>query len=86
MKTSEIQKLSQAKNIQVESHNDEFTDKITIGISFNGHVWHWFTAYPWTDEALFDHTYSRNTGETKKGLSHRLEVYKMIERALSKLK
>ena len=45
-----------------------------IGIQYKGtHVWHWFKIYS-EDFVAFDHSYSMNTGRSKKGIRHGMKI------------
>lgn len=47
----------------------------------NKHVWHWFKHLDGTD-FYFHHSYSQNTGATKRGMKQRFRVYHSINRVL----
>lgn len=68
-----------------------YTEEI-VGFKVTGqHVWHWFKQTTFvatqTREARvflsFDHSYSQNTGRTKRGLMHRLRMESKIREALA---
>lgn len=50
-----------------------------IGI-YVKNVWHWFRSYD--SFLVFNHSYSQNTGKTKKGLIHGLNVRKSISKKI----
>ena len=62
-----------AKGAKVEFSTKRSLDVPLIGICFFGHyVYHWFVQLG--EDVYFDHSYSMNTGKTKKGLRHRMRV------------
>jgi len=55
-------------NINIES--EKF-----IGVKFPGqHVWHWFDVDQIDESVWFNHSYSQNTGTTKRGLRHGMKI------------
>lgn len=61
-----------AKGIQWKMLND------MLGIRYEGHwVWHWFT-HVGGELMLFSHSYSQNTGATKKGFTRAMKVYDRV--------
>lgn len=69
----ELIQTATAKNFQIEFSKDKF-DQEMIGVCKGKGNWHWFTVLEETGYCLFHHTYSQNTGRTKKGIRHGLEV------------
>lgn len=64
--------------------NEEQSWQTLIGIKLRSkHVWHWFTYNQFTNSTFtsFDHSYSQNTGRTKKGLAHRIKTYEVAKNA-----
>lgn len=68
--------------------------KELVGYQITGkHVWHWFTktTFEATEKheasvhVRFDHSYSMNTGRTKRGLAHRLRIEEKITQYLAKV-
>lgn len=45
-----------------------------IGIYKGRDVWHWFKSFKGDDYVLFDHSYSCNTGKSKRGIMHEIRV------------
>lgn len=65
-----------------------------VGFKVKGqHVWHWFKQVTYSaTETLqarvyfrFDHSYSMNTGRTKRGLMHGVRIEQKIEDFLAKV-
>lgn len=71
---TELKSFLQGRGIEVLEING------LIGFKPNRHVIHWFNGY--FSETLqfidFDHTYSMNTGKSKRGVTQRLAVKKML--------
>jgi hypothetical protein len=83
MKIQDIKKLSEIKGFQTETFYKDGQEH--IGISIKEYVWHWFYAFDSaTGEAMFHHTYSSNTGKTKKGYQHKWNTYQFVERLIQK--
>lgn len=66
----------QKKNIRYD--NDSPT---MLGIYLGKHCWHWFEKL--TDGNIyFNHTYSQNTGRTKRGTMHRINIKRRISKKI----
>jgi len=65
------------------SEDTTYREKM-IGLSTNKHTYHWFrwTSIMGKEFIDFDHTYSQNTGRSKRGLSHRIKVTRSLEKKL----
>lgn len=69
MQSAQLIKTATEKGFKVDQEN--FPGM--IGINKGKHVWHWFNVWP-DGEVSFDHSYSQNTGSTKKGTMHAISV------------
>jgi hypothetical protein len=76
-KTQLIEKANQ-KNFRVEFSLDQFGEEM-IGINKNKSCYHWFNVFS-NGDVMFNHTYSMNTGTTKKGTMHGLRVYMSLDK------
>lgn len=72
MTKQQLLEAAKLKNFKTESHVNRFGNEL-IGINKNKHCWHWFEILE-TGYALFSHTYSMNTGKSKSGTLHALNV------------
>lgn len=54
----------------------------------NKHVYHWFGTYMYDGAngvMYLDHSYSQNTGVTKKGVTHKMKVERRVKSLIEKL-
>lgn len=72
MKKQQLIANAQAKGFKVEFSKD-FLGSEMIGINKGKSCYHWFKSF---DDAcvFFDHTYSCNTGNINRGISHAIKV------------
>lgn len=85
-----IESLKVATGVKYELHqNENFSWLQSLGIKIERQgqsVWHWFECHTLstTGEILisFKHTYSQNTGATKKGLRHSMKIRTQIQKKL----
>jgi hypothetical protein len=80
-KVTNIIEALKAKNCQVIEEEDHLGYRM-IGIRKpNQWVYHWFIVFQ--DTMLFRHSYSQNTGRTKKGTRHGWKVQQSLEKLIS---
>lgn len=65
------------KNFKIEFIVDQFDNEL-IGINKGKSCYHWFKVYS-NDNVFFDHTYSCNTGNIKRGFDHGFKVTESLE-------
>jgi hypothetical protein len=88
---------AELKGFESQRHLVESSSYCTeeiVGFQVKGqHVWHWFkqTTFKATEtrEARvflsFDHSYSMNTGKSKRGLMHRIRIESKVKDFLAKV-
>ncbi len=67
MTTTQLIQNATAKGFKVNTENENL-----IGVNKGKFVWHWFDVL--CGEVYFNHSYSQNTGATKKSTMHRINV------------
>jgi hypothetical protein len=78
MTTTKLQQVKQAlqdKGCSIAEENGLFGFRLP-----KQHVYHWFDVTPDGSLLLFNHSYSQNTGRSKKGMYHRFRVYRTVRR------
>lgn len=73
-----IKEACQKAGVKVETHQKEYYT--LVGFQVKQWIWHWFRVYDSYTYMLFDHTYSQNTGRSKRGVCHMLKVQDSIRR------
>lgn len=63
---------AEAKGFKIEITEDLLGTQM-IGINKGKSCYHWFKCYD-ENSIFFDHTYSCNTGNVKKGITHAIKV------------
>lgn len=76
-----LQQLKEALTAKEILFIDHKTNQ-RFGVYLGGRVWHWFTYYSTGNRfwLLFKHSYSADTGKSKKGIQHEQRVLHHIER------
>jgi hypothetical protein len=67
-----------AKNFKLQFSQDEFGNEL-VGINKNKSCYHWFKVY-FGGNVFFDHTYSCNTGNVKRGFNHGFKITESLEK------
>ena len=85
---NELKKFPEKFDVKV-NHFYYHENQGEVGVKFkNSFVWHWWFFHQIDDEViyLFNHSYSMNTGKSKKGVKHRMNVGRMFSEAVNKQK
>jgi hypothetical protein len=71
---------------EVQETGKTYCNEKLIGISFGKFVWHWFTLVQYNNDGqqylTFLESYSTNTGKTKSGMIHMMNVCRSLNKKL----